>query len=105
MSETTNRLDPLRRWICKSYCSCGSREGHYELRNDGAWVLYTDALAEINRLRAEVSRLTQEDAAARSDIEMLIKSRDVFLQEVEELRAEIERLTHPAGAPADDTML
>ena len=60
MSETTNRLDPLRRWICKSYCSCGSREGHYELRNDGAWVLYTDALAEINRLRAEVERLAQE---------------------------------------------
>ena len=60
MSETTNRLDPLRRWICKSYCSCGSSEGHYELRNDGAWVLYTDALAEINRLRAEVERLTRE---------------------------------------------
>ena len=97
--------DPLRRWKCESYCTCGSRKGHFERSQNGAWVLYTDALAEINRLRAEVSRLTQEDAAARSDIEMLIKSRDVFLQEVEELRAEIERLTHPAGAPADDTML
>ena len=71
----------------------------------GPYVLASEADAEIDRLRAEVSRLTQEDAAARSDIEMLIKSRDVFLQEVEELRAEIERLTHPAGAPADDTML
>ena len=105
MTDTTDRPDEVRRWKCTSYCLCGSRKGHFEAHDEGAWVLYTDALAEIDRLRAEVSRLTQEDAAARSDIEMLIKSRDVFLQEVEELRAEIERLTHPAGAPADDTML
>ena len=38
--------DPLRRWKCESYCTCGSRNGHFELRDTGAWVLYTDAVAD-----------------------------------------------------------
>ena len=58
--KTLDRLNIVRRWICKSYCSCGSMEGHYEPHAEGAWVLYTDAIAEIDRLRAEVERLAQE---------------------------------------------
>ena len=57
MSDRSERADALRRWICKSYCSCGSREGDYEPHDEGAWVLYTDAIAEIDRLRAEIERL------------------------------------------------
>ena len=59
MSDISERADALRRWRCKSYCLCGSRNGHFEAHNEGAWVLYTDALAEIDRLRAEVERLTR----------------------------------------------
>ena len=38
--------DPLRRWKCESYCTCGSRKGHFERSDTGAWVLYTDAVAD-----------------------------------------------------------
>ena len=59
MSDISERADALRRWKCTSYCLCGSRKGHFEAHDEGAWVLYTDALAEIDRLRAEVERLTR----------------------------------------------
>ena len=74
----------------------------------GPYVLAAEADAEIDRLRAENADLTsaveslQNRWAARpishADGEALAKEND-------RLRAEIERLTHPAGAPADDTML
>ena len=50
---------------------------------------YADAWkAEVEELRAEVERLTQADAAARGDIEMLYQSREVLQREVERLRSE-----------------
>lgn len=38
--------ETLRRWKCESYCSCGSRNGHFERSDDGVWVMYTDAVAD-----------------------------------------------------------
>ena len=54
---------------------------------------YADAWkAHVDELRAEVERLTQADAAARGDIEMLYQSREVLQREIERRRAQVERL-------------
>ena len=58
----------------------------------GPYVLAAESDAEIERLRAEVERLTQADAAARGDIEMLYQSREVLQREIERRRAQVERL-------------
>ena len=83
--------DPLRRWKCESYCTCGSRKGHFERSQNGAWVLYTDALAEINRLRAEIERLRQYEPLPGG-----APLREVLLQrEVERLTRELARYAYP----------
>ena len=119
MTDTTDRPDEVRRWKCTSYCLCGSRKGHFEAHDEGAWVLYTDALAEIDRLRAEVERLRQyepltggtslREVVLRREIERLTRERDDAEQRVrdidalwhgqrdviaerDQLRAEVERL-------------
>ena len=123
MTDTTDRPDEVRRWKCTSYCLCGSRKGHFEAHDEGAWVLYTDALAEIDRLRAEVERLRQyeplrggvplREVVLRREVERLTQERDDAEQRVrdidalwhgqrdviaerDQLRAEVERLR---GAP------
>ena len=57
---------------------------------------HIDAKAQLtlerDELRAEVERLTQADAAARGDIEMLYQSREVLQREIERRRAQVERL-------------
>ena len=95
----------------------------------GPYVLASEADAEIERLRGEIERLTKADAAAERapDIADLLSRMRLSISHfeshhhtstwvsnelmkeavaaIEMLSAEIERLTHPAGAPADDTML
>ena len=84
MSDISERADALRRWKCTSYCLCGSRKGHFEAHDEGAWVLYTDALAEIDRLRAEVERLRQYEPLPGGT-----PLREVLLRrEIERLRSE-----------------
>ena len=41
----------VARWKCTSYCRCESRKGHFERNDDGAWVIYADHAAEIDRLQ------------------------------------------------------
>ena len=79
MTDISERADALRRWICKSYCSCGSSEGHYELRNDGAWVLYTDAVTDReaalkdlgDAMQGRIDALVEELHLARLKIAIL----------------------------------
>ena len=92
----------------------------------GPYVLASEADAEIERLRAEIERLRQyeplpggaplREVLLQREVERLTRElaryayppdHRVSMAEAERdrLRAEIERLTHPAGAPADDTML
>ena len=112
MTDISERADALRRWKCTSYCLCGSRKGHFEAHDEGAWVLYTDALAEIDRLRAEVERLTRErdDAEQRvRDIDALWHGQRDVIAERDQLRAEVERLRQyeplPGGVPLREVLL
>ena len=50
----------LPRWRCESYCLCGSRKGHFERREDGEWVKYEDAMAEVHRLQEALLMIAQE---------------------------------------------
>ena len=71
--------DPLRRWKCESYCTCGSRRGHFELRDTGAWVLYTDAVADReaalkdlgDAMQGRIDALAEELRLARLKIAIL----------------------------------
>ena len=86
MSDISERADALRRWKCTSYCSCGSRKGHFELSNNGAWVLYTDAIADR--------------AAALKDLGDAMQGRiDALVEELHLARLKIAILQDPDDEP------
>ena len=71
--------DALRRWKCESYCRCGAREGQFERSDRGAWVLYTDAVADReaalkdlgDAMQGRIDALAEELRLARLKIAVL----------------------------------
>jgi len=76
----------IQRWECTSYCLCGSRKGHFEKSDEGVWVLYESAQAQIAQLRGSLS-LAEEGLAN-------------YAQEVERLKAQNLRHIGRIGALA-----